>query len=171
MGRTSIGDLDHMRGFLASLFLVLVALGAGAVGYNIGVSQAVTAAAGSAGATVVYAGGWHLGGLLLLPLAFLLVPLFFMTFFGFLAFAFGPRRRFGHGGWGGHGHWAGAEGGHGPAGFGPMGGGFGPGHGFDRRREWVAEAHRRLHEEEARTASAPSSAGSASTPSDGPTAG
>ena len=154
-----------MRGFLAFLFLGLVALGAAAVGYNIGVSQAVTTTATAAGATVVYAGGWHWGGLLLLPFAFFLVPLFFMTFFGFLAFAFGPRRRSGHG-WGGHGHWAGAEGGHGP-----MGGGFGPGHGYDRRREWVAEAHRRLHEEEARTASTSSSTGSASTPSDGPAAG
>jgi len=166
MGRTSIGDHNHMRGFLASLFLGLVALGAAAVGYNIGVSQAVTTTAAASGATVVYAGGWHLGGLLLLPIAFFLVPLFFMTFFGFLAFAFGPRRRFGHGGWGGHGGWDGREGGHGPSGFGPMGGG----HGFDRRREWVAEAHRRLHEEEARTASASSSTGTASTPSDGPTA-
>ena len=166
MGRTSIGDLVLMRGFLAFLFLGLVALGAGAVGYNIGVSQAVTTTAGAAGATVVYAGGWHLGGLLLLPLAFFLVPVLFMTFFGFLAFAFGPRRRFGHGGWGGHGGWAGAEGGHGP-----MGAGFGPGHGYDRRREWVAEAHRRLHEEEARTASTSSQTGSASTASDGPAAG
>jgi len=142
-----------MRGFLAFLFLGLVALGAGAVGYNIGVSQAVTTTAGAAGATVVYAGGWHLGGLLLLPFAFLLVPLFFMTFFGFLAFAFGPRRRFSHGGWDGR------------------DGGFGPGHGFDRRREWVAETHRRLHEEEARNASTSSRSGTGSTPSDGPAAG
>jgi len=153
-----------MRGFLAFLFLGLVALGAGAVGYNIGVSQAVTTTAAT-GATVVYAGGWHWGGLLLLPFAFFLIPLFFMTFFGFLAFAFGPRRRWGHGRWGSDEH------GHGSAGFGPTGGGFGPGRGWDGRREWVAEAHRRLHEEEARTASTSGSTGTPPTPSDGPTAG
>ncbi|MFN8630319.1 MAG: hypothetical protein U0838_08350 [Chloroflexota bacterium] len=73
-----------MRGFFAFLFLGLVALGAGAVGYNIGVSQAVTTTAAATGATVVYAGGWHWGGLLFLPFAFFLIPLFFITFFGFL---------------------------------------------------------------------------------------
>ncbi len=159
MGRTSIGDHDLMRGFLAFLFLGLLALGAGAVGYNIGVSQAVATSAAASGATVVYAGGWHWGGLLLLPFAFFLVPLFFMAFFGFLAFAFGPRRRWGHGGWDRSG---------GP-GFGPMGG-----HGqagWDDRRQWVAEQHRRLHEEDARTTSSGPAAGTPQPPSDGsPTA-
>ena len=139
-----------MRGFLAFLFLGLVALGAGALGYNIGISQAVATTASAAGATVVYAGGWH-AGWLLFPFGFLLFPLFLVAFFGFLAFAFGPRRRFGRGGWGRH------EGGYGPTGFGPMG------CGWESRRQWVAEAHRRLHEEEARNASTPG----ASTPSDG----
>ena len=45
------------------------------------------------------------------------------------------------------------------------------GGGWDSRRQWVVEAHRRLHEEEARNASTPGSAGGAPTPSDGPTAG
>jgi len=143
-----------MRGFLAFLFLSLVALGAGAVGYNIGVSQAVSTAATSAGATVVYTGGWHLGGLLFLPFAFFLVPLLFIAFFGFLAFAFGPRRRYGHGGWSRH-------------------DGFGPAGGWDDRRQWIADAHRRLHEEEARRASTSGSqpAPGATPPSDGPSAG
>ena len=153
-----------MRGFLAFLFLGLVALGAGAMGYNIGVSQAVTTTAAATGATVVYAGGWHWGGLLLLPCAFFLIPVFLLTFFGFLAFAFGPRRRFGHGHWGDRDHGS-------TGGFGPMGGGFGRGRGWDGRREWVAEAHRRLHEEEAHNASTTSSTGPASNPSDGPKAG
>jgi hypothetical protein len=150
MGRTSIGDRNLMRGFLAFLFIGLVALGAGAVGYNIGVSQTAATTAAASGTAVVYAGGWHLGGLLLLPFAFFLVPLFFMAFFGFLAFVFGPRRRFaGHG-------------------YGPMGGGPG---GWDGRRAWVAEQHRRLHEEEARSASPSGPTGSPSTTSGGPVAG
>ena len=150
-----------MRGFLAFLFLGLVALGAGSMGYNIGVSQAATAAAGG---TVAVAGGWHLlGGLLLLPFALFLFPLFLFTFFGFLAFAFGPRRRFGRGPWR-HDQSFGSMSGTG--GFGPM-----SGHGFDARRQWVADAHRRMHEEEARTASGSSTTGSAGTTSSGPTAG
>ena len=147
-----------MRGFLAFLFLALVALGAGAVGYNIGVSQAVTTAAGSAGSTIVYP-AWHWGGFLFFPFAFFLFPLFFLCFFGFLAFVFGPRRRWGHGGWGRY--------------------GYGPGpdeSGSDSRRQWIADAHRRLHEEEARSASesganpsasASSPAGGATTPTGG----
>ena len=120
-----------MRGFLAFLFLGLVALAAGAVGYQAGLSAAVTTTAATGGATVVYAGGWHLGGLFLLPFAFLLFLLFLFTFFGFLAFVFGPRRHY--------------------AGYGPTGmhGGHGPMGGHDARRQWMADAHRRLHEEEA----------------------
>ncbi len=123
-----------MRGFLAFLFLGLVALGAGAIGYNIGMSSAVTTTAAASGATVVYAGGWHLGGLFLLPFAFLLFPLFLFGFFAFMAFAFGHRRH----------AWS----------DGPMGthGGFGPAGRQDARRQWIAEAHRKLHEEEAAAA-------------------
>ncbi len=166
MGRQSIGDRNLMRGFLAFIFLGLVALGAGAVGYNIGLSHEVTTAAAANGATVVYGGGWHWGGLLFLPFAFLLVPLFFFGFFAFLASAFGPRRHYGHGHWGGHG------GEDGPMGFGPMGS-----RRWDARREWIAEAHRRMHEEDAARGTSPSgttgsSGGSGpSNPSGGPTAG
>ena len=127
-----------MRGFLAFLFLGLVALGAGAIGYNIGVSQAVTTTAAANGAAVVYGGGWHWGGLLFLPFGFFLLPLLFFGFIAFLSFVFGPRRHFGRGYWGGHDHVDG------PMGFGPMGG-----RGWDSRREWIAEAHRRMHEEDA----------------------
>jgi hypothetical protein len=152
MGRTSIGDRTLMRGFLAFLFLALVALGAGAVGYNIGLSQAVTTTAGAAGATVVY-GGWH-GAWFLFPFGLLLFPLFLIAFFGFLSFAFGPRRRWGRGPWGR------------PYGDGPMGSRWDP------RREWIAEAHRRLHEEEAaRTSSTSGSTGQATTAPGGPAAG
>ena len=158
MSRTSIGDHDLMRGFLAFLFLGLVALGAGAIGYNMGASQAVTAAAG-AGAPVVYAGGWHDGWFWFFPFGFLLFPLFLIAFFGFLGFVFGPRRRLGRGGWGRYDHDRG-----------PMGG-------WDSRRQWIAEQHRRLHEEEARTAASSSGAGSSGPaagtpyPPDGPKAG
>src|SRR5829696_3685279 len=56
------------------------------------------------------------------PFGFLFFPFFFLLFFGFLAFALGGRRR---------GPW---------------------GDGSDPRRQWVADAHRRLHEEEGRSA-------------------
>lgn len=156
-----------MRGFLAFLFIALVGLGAGALGYQAGAASAVTTAAAGAG-TVVYAGGWHLGWLLL-PFGLFLFPLFLFTFFGFLAFVFGGHRRrwADHGPMGMHGD----PGGFGPRGFGPMGG-HGP-FGRDRhdaRREWVAEAHRHLHEEEAARA-AGSSTASTSTPPSAPSAG
>ncbi len=147
-----------MRGFLAFLFLALVALGAGVVGYNLGVSQAVTTTAAGGGAAVVYAGP-HFAWFWFFPFGLLLFPLFLIAFFGFLGFVFGPRRRFGHGGWGRH------DDGFGPMGFGPMGGGWDP------RRQWIAEQHHRLHEEEARSASAPGTATGAPNQSDGPTAG
>ncbi|MFN8630318.1 MAG: hypothetical protein U0838_08345 [Chloroflexota bacterium] len=51
-----------------------------------------------------------------------------------------------------------------------MGGGFGHGHGWDARRDWIAEQHRRMHEDEAR-AKASGSTGTSSPTSDGPTAG
>lgn len=160
MGRQSIGDRNLMRGFLAFLFLGLVALGAGAIGYNAGISHQVATTAAANGATVVYDGGWHWGGLFFLPFAFFLVPLFFFSFFGFLAYAFGSRRRWGRG-WGDHGD--------GPDGFGPMGG-----RRFDTRRDWMADAHRRLHEEEAARSNASSGnpgASGTSASSGGPSAG
>jgi hypothetical protein len=56
--------------------------------------------------------------------------LFFLLFVGVLFFAFAGRRHrtMGPGYWGGPGHW---------------------GEGRDARRQWIAEAHRRLHDEEA----------------------
>jgi hypothetical protein len=138
-----------MRAFLAFLFVALVALGAGAIGYNIGVSHAVTTAAAAAGTPVVVAGGWN-GGFFFWPFAIFLFPLFFFCFFGFLAFVFGGRRRFGP--WGRYDS------------FGPSG------EGWDSRRQWIADAHRRMHEEDAARAAGTTPSSGASTPPTGPTA-
>ena len=58
--------------------------------------------------------------------------LFFLLFIGVVFFAIGGMRRraMGSGRWSGPGHW---------------------GPGSDLRREWVADMHRRLHEEESST--------------------
>ena len=118
-----------MRGFLAILFLVLVALAAGAIGYQAGIASSVPVAT-AGGASVVYVGGWaHPAFFPFFPF-FLFVPFAFLFLLGLMAFAFGGRRRH----WTGRGSWT--------DGPGPTGGG-------DPRREWIAEAHRRLHEEEA----------------------
>ena len=138
-----------MRAFLAFLFVALVALGAGAIGYNIGVSHAVTTTAAAAGAPVVYAGWWN-GGFFFWPFAIFLVPLFFFCFFGFLAFVFGGRRRFGP--WGRYGY--------GPA-----------GEGWDGRQQWIEDAHRRMHEADAARAAGSTPTSGTSTPPTGPTAG
>ena len=140
-----------MRGFLAFIFLALVALGAGAVGYQAGASSIATTTA-AAGASVVYVGGWH-AGWLLFPFGFLLFPLFVFTFFGFLAFAFGGRRR----------HW----GDDGPM---RMHRGFGPFDDQDPRRQWVADAHRRLHEADAARAADRGTASTTATTSSAPSA-
>ena len=71
----------------------------------------------------------------------------FFLFIGLLFAAFGGRRR----GWGGPG-WGG--------GYGPIGYGYGD----DARRQWIADAHRKLHEDEARSGGTTPSSG-------GPTAG
>ncbi len=108
-----------MRVLLGLLFTGLVALTAGAVGFQAGVASNIAAAGG-----VVWLGAGLPG------LGFL----FFLFFVGFLFFAIGGRRRAwargpmgARGGWGRHGPW-------------------GDG---DPRRQWIADAHRRLHEEEA----------------------
>jgi hypothetical protein len=107
------------------LLFVLVAGVAGVIGYQAG----LTSSAAAAGATVVVTGGFPGIGTLL-----------FLLFLGFLFFAFAGRRR---AGWGpGHGH-------------GPWGGRMGPGDPSDPRRRWVAEMHRRLHEEEAQDQQTP----------------
>ena len=121
-----------MRALFGVILVGLTALIAGAIGYQAGISSTVATAAATSG-TVVYHAGWGFG----FPwFGFLFIPFVFLLFFGFLAFAFGGRRR------------------------GPWGPGYGPGRwgpwdatdGGDPRRQWVADAHRRLHEEEARNA-------------------
>jgi len=114
-------------GFFGILFLGLVAVVAGLVGYQAGLASNAIAA----GTAVVVTGGFPGFGFL-----------FFLLLFGFFFFAFAGRRR---GPWGpghGHGPWAGRMG---PGGFGPGG----PTDPSDPRRQWVADLHRSLHAEEA----------------------
>ena len=119
-----------MRILLGAIVLGLTALTAGFIGFQAGIASNI----GAAGGAVYLGGGVPWFGF---PwFGFLLFPFFFLLFFGFLAFAFGGRRR------------------------GPWGSGYGPGRwgpwdatdSGDPRRQWVADAHRRLHEEEARNA-------------------
>jgi hypothetical protein len=108
-----------MRGLIGVLFTGVVALVAGAIGFQAGIASNIGAAGGA-----VYLGGGIPG------LGFL----FFLFFVGFLLFAIAGRRRaWAHVPMGGPGRWAGH-------------GSFEDG---DPRRKWVADAHRRLHEEEA----------------------
>ncbi len=104
-------------GFLGLLFLTLVAVVAGLIGYQAGLASNAAAA----GATVVVTGGFPGLG-----------TLFFLLFLGFVFFSFaGMRRR----AWSsGHrnGPWAGRMAGTDPD---------------DPRHQWVADMHRRLHEE------------------------
>ena len=126
-----------MRAFLILVFAGLVALGAGSLGYQAGLMSG----AGANTAQVVYFAGFHpFGGFL-----------FFLFFIGLLLIAFRPRRGpWGrHGMTGGPGHWGGGSGRWGGPGYwagGPTG------DATDPRRSWIADAHRRLHEEEARSA-------------------
>ena len=109
-----------MRALFGIFITGAVALTAGVIGFQAGVASSIASAGG-----VVWLGGGLPG------LGFL----FFLMFLGVLFFAIGGRRRaWTHGPMGGPGHW----GGHGPW--------SGDG---DARRQWIAEAHRRLHEEEA----------------------
>jgi hypothetical protein len=126
-----------MRGLLGVLFTGIVALTAGLIGYQAGIASNVGAAGG-----IVYLGGGFPG------FGFL----FFLFFIGFLLFAVGGRRR----------AWA----------RGPMGGpgswGYGSwGEDGDPRRTWVADAHRRLHEEEAKRSTAPDGTSSTDRPAAG----
>jgi hypothetical protein len=113
----------HMRGLFTLLIATIAALVGGVIGFQLGITSNI----GAAGGTVV----WHAG----FPFFGFFFPfLFFFLFIGLLAFAFGGRRR----GWGGGPGW-----GHG-YGNGPTG------DPNDPRRQWIADAHRRLHEEDAR---------------------
>ena len=121
-----------MRALFGVILVGFTALIAGAIGYQAGISSTVATAAATSG-TVVYHAGWGFG----FPwFGFLLFPFCFFLFFGFMALLFGGRRR----GWGpgyGSGRW---------------GGPWDATDSGDPRRQWVADAHRRLHEEEARNA-------------------
>ena len=105
-------------GLVGIVLLAFVAIVGGLVGYQAG----LTSSAAAAGATVVVTGGFPGVGTLL-----------FLLFIGFLFFSFAGRRR---GAWGpgrGHGPWAGRMGTVDPS---------------DPRRQWVADMHRRLHDED-----------------------
>jgi hypothetical protein len=136
-----------MRGFVGILVVLLVALAAGAIGFQAGVATNVGANVGTAVPAYAWWGFPHIGG-------FLFGFLFLFLFIGLIVFAFrGPR-----GGPWGRGYRRGGRG------YGPMGGPVGDP--SDPRQQWMADAHRRLHEEEARRTSdapsaAPGSAGSA----------
>jgi len=113
-------------GFFTILFLGLLVLVAGAVGYQAG----LTSHAVASGATVVVAGGFPGFGFF-----------FLLLLFGFVLFAVVGRRR---GRWGsvhGRGPWAGWAGPGGPGVFGPF---ADP---SDPRRERIAALHRSLHED------------------------
>ena len=133
-----------MRLFLGFLFFGIVAIVAGTLGFQAGVASSVAAGTGGVPPIVYLGGGFHFGG-------FLFFFLFFLLFVGLILFGFGARRRY----------WAG----HDAMGRGPWYGGPGPMGDGDPRRQWIADAHRRLHEEEAARA-----AGTAGT-SDGATGG
>ena len=125
----------HRSGLFAVLTLAAVSVVSGLIGYNAG----LTSTAVAAGATVVVTGGFPGFGTLLF--------LFFLFFMTSMAFGFSRRKRAwmaGHDGQHGHGPWGAGR---------PGGSGFGPGCGpmgnpADPRRQWVAEMHRRLHEDE-----------------------
>lgn len=133
-----------MRGLIGVLFTGVVALVAGAIGFQAGIASNIGAAGGA-----VYLGGGIPG------LGFLFF-LFFLFFIGFLLFAIGGRRRtWAHGPMGGPGRW----------------GGYGSFEDGDSRRQWVADAHRRLHEEESAAAGATGAHPTAPAPTDRPAAG
>jgi hypothetical protein len=124
-----------MRGLFTLIIATIAALVGGVIGFQLGVTSNI----GAAGGTVVWHAGFGFFG-------FFFPFLFFFLFIGLLFAAFGGRRR----GWGGGPSW---------------GQGYGPsGYQDDPRRQWIADAHRKLHEDEARTGG--------TTPTDkGPTAG
>jgi len=160
-----------MRGFFGVLFLAVVALVAGLVGYQIG----ITSHAVDGGGTVYVGGGFPGFGTLL-----------FLLFIGFLFFGIAGRGR-GH--WGhGHDHWGAGYGRRGWGG-GPWGGPMGPGGPGDQsgqggnpgsaawtdpRRQWVADMHRQLHADDApgaggTNANAGTTGGTGTTPGTGTT--
>ncbi len=115
---------------MRALFGFLILVATALVAGAVGFQAGVASNVAAAGGVVWLGGGFPGVGFL-----------FFLVFIGVLFFAFAGRRR---GPWGmhpGHGRW------------GPMTDG-------DPRRAWIADAHRRLHEDEARAAgSAPTADG------------
>ena len=128
-----------MRGFFGVLFLAVVALVAGLVGYQIG----ITSHAVDGGGTVYVGGGFPGFGTLL-----------FLLFIGFLFFGIagrGHRGHWGHGYGGGYGRgpWGGGGGPMGPGGPGNQTGQGGSAAWTDPRQQWVADMHRQLHANDA----------------------
>jgi len=111
-------------GFLGILFFGLVALVAGLVGYQLGLASHAVAL----GATVVVVSGFLGFG--------------FLLFLGFALIVLSGRQRGPWGPMGGHGSWAGRLGLSGPGGFGRSAGRSDP------RRQWIADLHRSLHEDD-----------------------
>lgn len=124
-----------MRGLFTLLIATVAALVGGIIGFQLGITSNI----GAAGGTVVWHAGFPFFGWFIFPF------FFFFLFICIAAFAFGGRRR----GWGGGPGW---------------GNGYGPMSSDDPRRQWIVDAHRRLHEEDART-------GTPSTPENRPPAG
>jgi hypothetical protein len=129
--------MAHVRGFASVLFglvVIVVLAGIGVGIYDAGVQQGIAQTASVPAGTLPYAAygyGFH-GGFGFLGLLF---PLFFLfLIFGIARMAF----RGGRGGWG-HGY------GRGYGKWGPGPGG--PGMGGSDRETWVADWHRRLHED------------------------
>ncbi len=111
---------------MRALFGILITAAIAITAGVIGFQAGVASNVAAAGGVIYLGGGFGGFGFL-----------FFLLFIGFVFFAVGGMRRraMGSGHWGGPGH---------------------RGPGPDTRREWVADMHRRLHEEESAT-SGPSS--------------
>ena len=127
----------------AFLLLIAGALGLGAAAYNLGLArgavmaQTLPAADGTVrlAGPAHFMGAWHFG---FAPFGFFITLILAFLFFGFLG------RLFFHGMMRGPAHWGGRR-----AWGGPMGG---PSHWEGGVPAHIAEMHRKLHEEEAKTA-------------------
>jgi hypothetical protein len=146
--------------FLFGLLIVGILVGVGTGIYQAGVAQGVVDAGRlPAGAVVPVAGygyGWGFHGFGFLGLLFPILFLFLI--FGLVRAAFGRGRHWGPG-WGGRGYWGK---GYGP-GFGGPGSG-GPEAWREERDRQISDLHRRLHEEEAKSGTAPGTGSGPGTP-------
>ena len=125
------------------VFIGIIILGLTAlVGGMIGFQAGIASNIGTAGGAVYLGGGF--------PFLGFLFPLFFLFFIGAMFLAFAGRRRRPWGMHPGHGRWSAMSDG-------------------DPRRQWIADAHRRLHEEEAHgSATGATGAGTSGTPGTNP---